>query len=441
VKKLTLAQAALIGIAGNAPSYSLAVTTGALIAAVGGGAPLVLAVCSVITLGIVLAYARMNREQPSAGAAYAWAGNILHPAAGFFAGWCVMASALIFMISALLPAATATLMIFAPQSVDDKAAVIAVGMLWLAAVTAVVARGTEWLGKVQSLLTLLEIGMLCALAVGAFAAAAQFDHGALRAALSSETWSVTAIAKALVIGLFFYWGWDVIFNLAEETRATRTVSAGAGMFALAVLTAIFVFFAAVMAVTLSPADLQAAGGNALLALADNVLPRPFGSITLLVFLLSVIGGTEACIVSFSRTALAEARDRRLWAGFGRLTAGAETPALAAIVAAIIAAALLLAGAAFETVDAILRASINVTAIIVTAYYGMAAIACALHAVRRGASGADLCMYVVWPLASAAIFAVAALIALTEMDTLTLATLAGIVVLGLGVFVVHRPGRA
>ena len=44
------------------------------------------------------------------------------------------------------------------------------------------ARGTELLGKVQSLLTLVEIGLLCALAIGVFAAADQFDYGVLQAA-------------------------------------------------------------------------------------------------------------------------------------------------------------------------------------------------------------------------------------------------------------------
>ena len=98
--KLGWVQAALIGVAGNAPTYSVAVSAAALAAAAGVGAPFAIFVCGLITLGILFAYARLNAEQPSAGAAYAWVGTHLHPAAGFFAGWCVMMSSLIFMISA-----------------------------------------------------------------------------------------------------------------------------------------------------------------------------------------------------------------------------------------------------------------------------------------------------------------------------------------------------
>ena len=76
-------QAALIGVAGNAPTYSVAVSSAALAAVAGAAAPLAIVACGLITLGIVLAYARMNAEQPNAGAAYAWVGTTLHPAAGF----------------------------------------------------------------------------------------------------------------------------------------------------------------------------------------------------------------------------------------------------------------------------------------------------------------------------------------------------------------------
>ena len=123
--KLHRTQAALIGVAGNAP-YSVAVSSAALAGVAGAAAPLATLACGLVTLGILFAYARLNAEQPNAGAAYAWVGAILHPAAGFFAGWCVTMSSVIFMVSATLPAGKATLLVVAPAYANDKAIVIAV---------------------------------------------------------------------------------------------------------------------------------------------------------------------------------------------------------------------------------------------------------------------------------------------------------------------------
>jgi amino acid transporter len=440
VKKLSLGQATLIGVAGNAPIYSIAVTSTALVAAVGVGAPIAIFVCALVTLGILLAYARLNEEQPNAGAAYAWVGTILHPVAGFFAGWCVMLSGLLFMISALLPAANATLLLLAPVYVNDKTIVLAVAVLWLVVITSMVARGTALLGRVQSSMTMLEIGLILVIAAGVFAHAEAFDYSVLLAGFSEEHWSAHTIAKGLVVAIFFFWGWDVIFNLAEETTATQRNSSRAGLYALLLLTAIFVFFAAVVAATLPPAELEAGGGNAIFVLADKLLPKPLGIIAVLTFLLSAIGGIEACMVSFSRTAMAKARDKRLWSAFSRLNKTTQTPAFAVIFGSIVVLIMLLLSAAFETVEKMIDASISATGIIVAAYYGMAAIACAVFFKRkREFRLSTLVLYVIWPLLSAAIFFVAALIALTEMDALAVGGVAGGLALGLLVLLAHRDG--
>lgn len=434
-------QAALIGVAGNAPAYSVAVSSAALAAAAGAAAPLAIFICGLVTLGILFAYARLNAEQPNAGAAYAWVGTILHPAAGFFAGWCVMLSSLIFMISATLPAGTATLLIIAPAYANEKWIVIAVAAAWLAVITVIVSRGTKLLGRVQSSLTVLELGLIALIAGGALAHPEVFDFGVLASGLSADAWSPGMVARSLVVAIFMFWGWDVIFNLAEETRATERSSARAGFFALALLTAIFVFFAALIAGTASTSALEESGGNAIFMLADRLLPKPLSYVAVLTFLLSVIGGIEASIVSFSRTVLASARDGRLPMRFARLHPQSQTPVFAVLCGAVIVLVLLLISAAFETVDEAIVASINATGIIVAAYYAMAALACAVFFRRKRESHVRMiALYVVWPLASAAIFLVAALLTLTEMSALALAVLMAGMLLGAWVLLARRDFR-
>ena len=438
MRKLHWAQAALIGVAGNAPTYTVAVSSAALAAAAGAAAPLAMLACGLITLGILFAYARMNAEQPNAGAAYAWVGTTLHPAAGFFAGWCVMMSSIIFMVSATLPAGKATLLIAAPAYANEKSIVIAVAVAWLALITAIVSRGTELLGRVQSSLTVLELGLIGLIVAGVFAHPEALDFDVLSRGLSPDLWSLDMAAQALVVAIFVFWGWDVIFNLAEETRATERTSARAGFLALALLTIIFVFFAALVAATLSTDELDAGGGNAIFILADKLLPKPLSYIALLTFLLSVIGGIEASIVSFSRTALANARDGKLPPLFGRLHRQSDTPVLAVLSGAVIVLALLLVSAVFDTVDEAINASINATGIVVAAYYAMAALACAVFFRRKRESRLrTIAVYVVWPLASAAIFLAAALLTLAEMNAPAIAVLLGGMVLGACVLVARR----
>ena len=440
--RLSWVQAALIGIAGNAPAYSVAVSTTALIAAAGTGAPLAILACGLVTLGILLAYARLNAEQPSAGAAYTWVGTHLHPAAGFFAGWCVMMASVIFMISALLPAGKATLLILAPAYAEHKAIVFAVAVGWLALITAIVAHGTELLGRVQSAMTVLELGLLLLIVAGVFTNADAHDVGSLWRGLRPELWTTDGLAKGLVVAIFIFWGWDVIFNLAEETEGAERNSARAGVLALLVLTVIFVFFAALVASTVTPGELDAAGGNALFVLADRLLPKPLGYVAVLAFLLSVIGGMEASIVSFSRTALANARDGRLPPLFGRLRAVSESPAFATVLGAAIVLVLLLVSAAFQTVEEAISASINATGIIVAAYYGMAALACAAFFRRKRVSSAgERAIYVVWPLVSAAIFFAAAMVTLADMSAPALGVLFAGIALGAVVLLArHRAER-
>lgn len=437
-KKLSLLQATLMGVAGNAPTYSIAVTSAALTAAVGLGAPVAILVCGVVILGILFAYARLNVEQPNCGAAYTWVSKVLHPIAGFFAGWCLIMAALLFMIAATLPAAKATLLIVAPSYVDNQWAITGIAIFWLAILTALVARGVELLGRVQALLTLIELVLIVVIAVAVLWNANVEDYRQLLTGFSLTIWTPQAIAKGLVVALFFYWGWDVIFNLAEETVDSQRVSMRAGLIAVLTLNVIFTFFSGAVAILLATTELEAGGGNAIFALADKLLPKPWSYIAVLTFLLSVIGGMESSIVLFSRTALAKARDRRLWSGFGRLHVRWETPVLAVVAGSGIVLALLLFSAAFESVEKVMNAGIGATSIMVAIYYGLAGLACSVFFYRKkNTTLGDRLVFVIWPGLSALVFFACAMIALDDMDGLTRLAVCVSLLIGAMVMLFHR----
>ena len=69
--------------------------------------------------GIAFAFIQMNRALPSAGTSYAWVAMAFGPTLGFFAGWALLVLCCVFMVSAMIPAANATLLVFAPALMND----------------------------------------------------------------------------------------------------------------------------------------------------------------------------------------------------------------------------------------------------------------------------------------------------------------------------------
>ena len=156
------------------PAYSVAASTATLIGAVGVYAPASLLYCGLIMFGIVFAFRHLNRFAVNAGASYAWVTAIFSPALGFFAGWAVLISSAVFMVSGTLPAASATLKLLAPGRVDNQGAVTLAAAGWLMAIGAVVAKGIKLSSYLQIGFTLVEAGVLVllfALAAGLRSAA------------------------------------------------------------------------------------------------------------------------------------------------------------------------------------------------------------------------------------------------------------------------------
>src|SRR5215470_15397281 len=114
---------ALVAVAGTAPANSIVVSTGALVAAVGLYGPGALLVGAVVMFGLAIAYYYLNAWRSDAGAGYAWVGRALNPELGFIAGWSILVANTVFMVAGSLPAASATLDMFAPKLANNVLAV------------------------------------------------------------------------------------------------------------------------------------------------------------------------------------------------------------------------------------------------------------------------------------------------------------------------------
>ena len=69
-------ESTIMGIAGTAPAFSVAVTTAAIVASVGVLSVGSILYCGLIMFGIMLAFIHLSKITPHAGATYAWVGHV-----------------------------------------------------------------------------------------------------------------------------------------------------------------------------------------------------------------------------------------------------------------------------------------------------------------------------------------------------------------------------
>ena len=373
-----------MAIAGSAPAYSITVTTAALVAAAGFAGPAALWIAALPIIGIAIAFAYLNRWRPDAGAAYVWVGRAMHPALGFLAGWALLSTSTIFNVAAALPAGQATLDLFAPGLSHDVMWAAGAGAVWFLGVLALVTFGITVSARAQVVLTSLEVlavVLLCGLAI--------YNARAAPAADFSWDWffpsafgSFQSFSAAMLVALFYYFGWDVSANLAEETAGANTVSGIACILGVVVTVGMFLLAQVAVQMALTPAEIQANGGNLLPALGAAALPAPWSGIAVLAVLASAVATIETQLLQCTRLLFSMARDRAIGEAMGKLHPRFQTPWLAGFAVAGVSLLLFVGSATLPSVNALMSGLINAIGVQVAFYYTLAGVACAWHYRRK-----------------------------------------------------------
>ena len=329
-------ESAIMGIAGTAPAFSVAVTTAAIVKEVKELSVGSIFYCGLIMFGIMLAFIHLSKIIANAGAAYAWVGHVFGKTLGFFAGWGLLVASVIFMVSATIPAATSTLIIIAPSLVESTIWVTITSAVWLTLVTIVVTKGIKHASYTQVILTGLETVVVFALIIAAF-----IQYGGRPAHLPSIVWfspfsfTPRLFATGALIAIFFYWGWDVTMNLTEETKegAVKEAMSPAGKGAFWAMVNLILFFCIMMIVVLivlSDEEIRTANTNVLYAIANKLFPAPWNYLAVLATILSTIGTIETSILQFSRSMFAMARDDMLHPRYAKIHPEWRTPWVATL---------------------------------------------------------------------------------------------------------------
>lgn len=417
-------ESAIMGIAGTAPAFSVAVTTAAIVASVGVLSVGSIFYCGLIMFGIMLAFFHLSKISPHAGAAYAWVGQVFGRTWGFFTGWGLLVASIFFMVSATIPAATSTLVLLAPETVENTNWVTATAAIWLTLVTIVVTKGIKHASYTQLILTGIETAVVFALIAGAF-----MQYGDRPAHAPSLIWfspfsfTPQLFATGALTAIFFYWGWDVTMNLSEETKAgdgdgAHPASKGA-FWAMVNLILFFIIMMIVVLIVLTDEEIAQANTNVLYAIANKLFPPPWNYLAVLSTILSTVGTIETQILQFSRSMFAMARDEMLHPRYAKIHPEWQTPWVATFVIWFLGVLLLFSSSYMPSVKSILESSILAIGFQICFYMSLAGFACAWHyraKLKAGLNGAV--SYVLWPLLAALFMVFIAVYSIPTFDAVT-----------------------
>jgi amino acid transporter len=425
-------ESAIMGIAGTAPAYSIAVTTAAIVAAVGVLSVGSILYCGLIMFGLMLAFINLNKMSPDAGASFAWVKEVFGPTWGFFAGWGLIVASVVFMVSATIPAATSTLLIFSPDKVDSTGWVTFTAAIWLTLISAVVLKGIKGASYAQVTFTIIETAIIFALII-----AAVLEYGGKPAHLPSWDWispfsfTPATFATGALIAVFFYWGWDVTMNLGEETVDGQPQPAGRGAFwAMVNLILFFIIMLIVVLIVLTDAEIEAANTNVLYAIAAKLFPHPWGYLAVLSTILSTIGTIETQILCFTRSMFSMSRAKMLHPRWAQVHPEWQTPWFATIGIWAMGLGLLFMSSYLPTVSKILESSILAIGLQICFYMSLAGLASIWY--YRGmvkSSPKDALTHVIWPGVATAFMIFIGVYGALEFDTLTMAVGVGGLLLG------------
>lgn len=414
----------VLSSASMGPAYSLAATTGPLVAAAGAAAPAALAAMALIMLCIAIAYAMLSRVSPNAGSAYSWVRESFGSYGGAYAAWLLLLSNFFATLATAVPVGFYTLALVAPSHEQDPHWSAVVGAIWILGSALLLYAGIRPTALVTFVALLIELGVLAASAIASCivpaASIAQTAHA------SAVPITVAGVLAAMTLSVWTVDGWELSAATSEEVKNDATASGRGGITGLLVTSAILCLCMLAYMRVGGVAGLAANQTDALAYVGDRLGGGIWRIAIVITVLTSSLSALWTTILYLSRSVYAMGRDGVLPRALGTLDERDE-PLWALVAVAIIAIACELVTGFSPTAAAQLTLVINGSALFLGLLFAFSALACVrrfLHERQARLRG------VVAPLVgSALMLAVLGLSVATEVPLLRWYAVAG-VLLGL-----------
>lgn len=326
-----------MGISSVAPAYSLAAAMAGLVAVAGAKVPAMFVVGFIPMLLTAFAFRELAADVPDCGSTFTWVTRAFGPWVGWVSGWASVVAAVIAVGNG---GQIAAIYLFDAMGRKDwggsTVAQLTVGSLVVLALLVLSLRGIDITRRAQALMVGLQIGVLLVVSVvalvkvlghhaGPQAVAPQWDW------LSPAGLSSGQVARAGILCVFAYWGWDACLSVSEETKNPhRTPGRAAVLATVATLgTYVLVGYAveafAGFGVTGIGLNNPVNANDTLSVLGDPVVGGGLAVVLLLGISASSAASTLTCLVPTARNMLSMAVYGALPARFGRVHPRLGTP--------------------------------------------------------------------------------------------------------------------
>ena len=382
---LGLAGNIVIGLASVAPAYSLAATLGYVVVAVGEKSPSMFVLAFIPMLLVAFAYRELSRDTPDCGTTFTWATKAFGPWIGWIGGWGLAVSAIIVLANVSEVAAIYLYRFLGLDSLAESlTAKVLLGCFFIIAMTLVSARGIVLSERIQNVLIAIQFGVLIVVSIIALVRVFTGTAGE-QAIMPQWSWlwpsglDTSAIAAAVILCIFIYWGWDTCLAIGEETRGSDKTPGRAAVITTLILVATYVLVAYAIQSFAGFGEEDIGLNNpdnaddALTILGEPVGGALAASLLLLTVAVSALSSTQTTILPTARGTLSMAVYEAIPKRFAYVHPRYMTPAFGTIVMGLTALAFYLV-LSFVSQNA-LADSIASLGLAVAFYYGITAYAC------------------------------------------------------------------
>ncbi|GAA5024659.1 APC family permease [Kitasatospora paranensis] len=419
-------QGAVIAMSSTAPTLSIGIGMGVIAAVVGGAVPAMVILAFLPILGIASAYAQLNSVQRNLGTGFVWVRRAFGAKAGSWLGfqsaWVTVVGTTIYLAYGS-QVCGAMVLTFAGEmhlhsviglALDPGSIALTtvLGLIVLALLTWGAIRGANVAARFQTWLILFEYAVLIgfcgyAVIVGTHPFSLSWFNPA-------SVPSLKLLVTGLVVSVYIFWGWDSVYTVTEETRNPRD-AARAGFGSLWLMLGMFLLAALGFERLFSVPQMTQNASSLLPYLGTALAKQPIAALPLLALLFSSIASLQAGVLPIARQTLAMGREGALGPVWTRLHPRYATPAVGTLLLCSIAALLAVLAIGVGTLNQFIAAAATAVGMLVSLYYGLAGLACALHFRDRLRAGvlAALRSVVLPALSAAVLFALGGFLAYTD----------------------------
>ena len=386
---LNLFDSTVVAVSSVAPAYTLAATMAVLFltAGIAYAGPAVIWMAFIPVLFIAIAYFHLNRRDPDCGASYSWLSKLVSPYVGWFNGWVQVATGVLFCVSAPILAGQYTLQLLnewnwiSASTANSVGVAAVVAGLWLALITFICIWGIRWTTNFQWVLLIVEYVAVIGFSIWGIIkvavshpAGSQSFHWSWLSPMSITGFG--AVSAGIVLGVFFYWGWDTATNLNEESKNATKTPGQAGIIAMFLLLLVFAINIIAAQMLLPEKAWNAHQSTILLYFAQRAAGNWAGYVMLVAVLSSTVATIQTTLLPAARIILSMARDGVFPRVFASIQGKLKTPAVGTLILAFVCLFGILLTSQVTSIQSVFNNLILNIGVLIAFYYGITGLACA-----------------------------------------------------------------